>query len=56
MASVLANEFSEATGDLNLAALIEIGLALFLVTIVVNALARFLVWTVTRGQPSRSNA
>jgi hypothetical protein len=30
MASVLANEFSEATGDLNLAALIEIGLALFL--------------------------
>jgi phosphate transport system permease protein len=41
---------------LNLSALIEIGLALFLVTIVVNALARFLVWTVTRGQPSRSNA
>jgi phosphate transport system permease protein len=56
MASVLANEFSEATGDLNLAALIEIGLALFLVTIVVNALARFLVWTVTRGQPARTNA
>jgi len=56
MASVLANEFSEATGDLNLAALIEIGLALFLVTIAVNALARLLVWTVTRGQPSRANA
>jgi len=56
MASVLANEFSEATGDLNLAALIEIGLALFLVTIVVNALARLMVWTVTRGQPSRANA
>jgi phosphate transport system permease protein len=56
MASVLANEFSEAIGDLNLAALIEIGLALFLVTIVVNALARLLVWTVTRGQPSRANA
>jgi phosphate transport system permease protein len=56
MASVLANEFSEATGDVYLAALIEIGLALFLVTIVVNALARLLVWTVTRGQPSRANA
>jgi len=56
MASVLANEFSEATGNLNLAALVEIGLALFLVTIVVNALARLLVWTVTRGQPSRANA
>jgi len=56
MASVLANEFSEATGDVYLSALIEIGLALFLVTIVVNALARLLVWTVTRGQPSRANA
>jgi phosphate transport system permease protein len=56
MASVIANEFSEATGDLYLSALIEIGLALFLVTIVVNALARILVWSVTRGQPSRSVA
>jgi phosphate transport system permease protein len=56
MASVLANEFSEATGNIYLSALIEIGLALFLVTIVVNALARFLVWTVTRGQPARANA
>jgi phosphate transport system permease protein len=56
MASVLANEFSEATGDVYLSALIEIGLALFLVTIVVNALARLLVWTVTRGQPARGHA
>ncbi|MGB9071925.1 MAG: phosphate ABC transporter permease subunit PstC [Terriglobales bacterium] len=56
MASVLANEFSEATGDLYLSALIEIGLALFLVTVVVNALARLLVWSVTQGQPSRSVA
>jgi phosphate transport system permease protein len=55
MASVLANEFSEATGDVYLSALIEIGLALFLVTIVVNALARLLVWTVT-GQTARANA
>ena len=56
MASVLANEFSEATGDVYLSALIEIGLALFLVTIVVNALARFLVWTVTRGQSAGAHA
>ena len=56
MASVLANEFSEATGDVYLSALIEIGLALFLVTILVNALARLLVWTVTRGQPARGHA
>jgi len=56
MASVLANEFTEATGDLYLSALIEIGLALFLVTIVVNALARLMVWSVTRGQPAKSLA
>ena len=40
MASVLANEFSEATGDTYLSALVEIGLALFVVTIIVNALAQ----------------
>lgn len=56
MASVLANEFSEATGDVYLSALIEIGLALFIVTIIVNALARLLVWSVTRGQPARAHA
>ncbi|HUM05919.1 MAG TPA: phosphate ABC transporter permease subunit PstC [Terriglobales bacterium] len=56
MASVLANEFSEATGDVYLSALIEIGLALFLVTIAVNALARLMVWSVTRGQPAKSIA
>jgi phosphate transport system permease protein len=53
LASVIANEFSEATGDLYLSALIEIGLALFLVTIVVNAAARLMVWAVTRGAPAR---
>jgi len=55
MASVLANEFSEATGDTYLSALVEIGLALFLVTIIVNALARLLVWTVTSGQTTRGH-
>jgi phosphate transport system permease protein len=53
LASVIANEFSEATGDVYLSALIEIGLALFLVTIVVNTIARLLVWAVTRGAPAR---
>jgi phosphate transport system permease protein len=53
LASVIANEFTEATGDLYLSALIEIGLALFLVTIVVNAIARLLVWAVTRGDSVR---
>jgi phosphate transport system permease protein len=53
LASVIANEFSEASGDLYLSSLIEIGLALFLVTIVVNAIARLMVWAVTRGAPAR---
>jgi phosphate transport system permease protein len=49
MASVLANEFAEASGDLYLAALMEIGLILFAITIIVNSLARVLVWRVARG-------
>lgn len=56
MASVIANEFSEATGDLYLSSLVEIGLALFIVTLVVNAFAQLLVWTVTRGTPARAHA
>ena len=56
MAAVIANEFNEATDDLYRSALIEIGLALFIVTIIVNVLAGLMVWTVTRGTPSRSNA
>ena len=46
MASVLANEFTEATSDLYLSALVEIGLLLLGVTVIVNALARLLVWSV----------
>ena len=53
MASVIANEFSEADG-LYLSSLVEIGLALFLVTIVVNACARTLVWAVTRGASAQA--
>ncbi len=54
MASVIANEFSEAVSDLHRSSLIEIGLALFIVTIIVNAVARILVWAVTRGAPASS--
>jgi phosphate transport system permease protein len=54
MASVIANEYAEASGNLHLSALTEIGLALFLVTIIVNALARILVWAVTRGAPAQA--
>ncbi len=49
MAAVIANEFTEATYDLYLHALIEIGLVLFLVSFILNLLARLLVWQVSRG-------
>jgi phosphate transport system permease protein len=55
MASVIANEFAEASGDLHLSALMELGLALFIVTIIVNAIARLLVWAVTRGVPVQAH-
>jgi phosphate transport system permease protein len=48
MAAVVANEFTEATGDLYLSALVEIGLVLFLLTMIVNALARILIAVTTR--------
>jgi phosphate transport system permease protein len=48
IASAIANEFTEATQDIYLSALVELGLILFLVTFVVNAIARVLVWNVTR--------
>ncbi len=48
VAAVIANEFTEATGDLYIHALIELGLILFCLTIVVNALARLLILVTTR--------
>lgn len=48
IASVIANEFTEATGELYLSALIEMGLILFFVTFVVNAFAKVLIWSVAR--------
>lgn len=50
MASVIANEFNEATYDLYIQALVEVGLVLLLVTVVVNVLARLLVWSVAGAQ------
>jgi len=48
MASVIANEFTEATSQLYLSSLIELALVLFVITIVINALARLLVWSTER--------
>ena len=49
MASLIANEFSEATTDLHLSSLMAVGFVLLLLTLVVNAMARWLVWRVGRG-------
>ncbi len=48
MASLIANEFSEATDDVHLSALMALGAVLFAVTLIVNAIARWLVWRVGR--------
>ncbi|HEX9160973.1 MAG TPA: phosphate ABC transporter permease subunit PstC [Thermoanaerobaculia bacterium] len=48
MAAVIANEFTEAADELYLHALIEIGLVLFVITIIINALSRFLIWSMSQ--------
>jgi phosphate transport system permease protein len=54
MAAVMANEFAEAVDDLHLHALIEIGLVLFIITLIVNAFSRLLIWNMNRQtQPTR---
>jgi phosphate transport system permease protein len=56
MASIIANEFTEATYELYLQALIEVGLALFGLTLILNLIARFLVWRVARRTPQEVRA
>lgn len=48
IAAVIANEFTEATGDLYLSALVELGLVLFGVTFILNGLARLLIVATSR--------
>jgi phosphate transport system permease protein len=49
MSAVIANEFTEAATPLYLNALIEMGLVLFVITLIVNALSRLLIWTMARS-------
>ncbi len=56
MAAAIANEFSEAVGDLHLSALAYVAFVLFLVTVIVNAGARLLIWRVARGSGAGSTA
>jgi len=53
MAAVLANEFTEAADELYLHALIEVGLVLFLITLLVNSASRLLIWSMNRPQAAR---
>ncbi len=57
LASVIANEFAEATTKLYQSALMEIGLVLLVVSIVVNVVARLLIWSVTsKSNPTLAKA
>ena len=54
IAAVIANEFTEATGKVYLGALVELGLVLFCLTIVINALARLMIAATTRKGSKRA--
>jgi phosphate transport system permease protein len=56
IAAVIANEFTEATGDLYLSALIELGLVLFLLTFLLNGLARLLIVITSQRGAGMANA
>lgn len=56
MASIIANEFAESVSQLHTDALIEIGLVLFIITLLLNILARFLVWQVARQTPQEARS
>jgi phosphate transport system permease protein len=56
MASIIANEFAEAVTKLHSQSLIEIGLVLFFMTLILNIIARFLVWSVARRTPQEARA
>jgi phosphate transport system permease protein len=52
ISSVLANEFTEAVGEMYTASMIELGLILFFITFVVLAIARLLLWHIARRGPT----
>jgi phosphate transport system permease protein len=54
MSSIIANEFAEAVNALHAGALIEVGLVLFILTLILNMVARFLVWRVARKTPQEA--
>ena len=55
MAAVLSNEFAEAAEDLYLHALVEIGLVLFVITLIVNVISRAFIWSMGRQRRPRAS-
>ncbi len=56
MASIIANEFAEAVSQLHAQSLVEVGFTLFVMTLLLNMLARFLVWRVASKTPQEARA
>lgn len=56
MASIIANEFAESVSKLHTSSLIEIGFILFVLTLVLNILARLFIWSVTRKTPQEARS
>jgi phosphate transport system permease protein len=56
IAAAIANEFAEAASSMHLSALVAVGLVLFVITMLVNASARWLIWRVARGSAAGSSA
>ena len=56
MPAVIANEFTEAVDDLHLHALVEIGLVLFVITLIINMISRLFIWSMGRQRRPRAAA
>jgi phosphate transport system permease protein len=56
MSSIIANEFAEASSPMHTEVLVEIGLVLFAITLILNIIARLLVWRVARRTPQEVRA
>ncbi|MEO6067093.1 MAG: phosphate ABC transporter permease subunit PstC [Gemmatimonadales bacterium] len=56
MAAAIANEFTEATADIHLAALTYVAFTLFVITLLINGVARLLIWRVAKGAAIGSKA
>jgi phosphate transport system permease protein len=56
IAAAIANEFAEAVTPLHLSALVYVGLVRVLISVAINAMARWLIWRVARGSAAGSAA